>query len=772
MKNRHAIRLLTWTMILALFVPSLAEELGEMDLYDPAIYIGDIGGAPEAPAGEALMEALPLVPGACGDDDIAPGESPVPELEDAVLPAPEDGSVEKGEEELPLEEAIAEPSDAAEVELGVGESRALNGAALLSGGEVDAYASSDESIVRIDRSTGVMLGCAVGTAQVYVRSTTGDVAGCTVTVLKAPESLSLPFSSLKLGKAEQFRLEPSVGEGERAAFLFASSNRKVAAVSAEGVITAKKTGKAKIGISTYDKQHRLVIEVNVKAAPSKLKLSPAKAVLNAGQTLRLKGKLNSGSASHLTWKSNAPEVASVDADGVVTAGQAGVAVIAAKTYNGKKAKCAVLVLAGSAPTTLTLGVESVKLGKKEKLALAPQLGEGEEAVYAYSTSNKKIATVSAEGVIQAKATGTAKITVMTHNGLSAVLKVKVCKAPAGITLSKKKLSMKVGATKQLTYSLPKGSASLVKWKSSDKSVATVDADGNVTAVAKGTAVITATTFNKKKATCKVQVSGTSTSQARMLENLRADNTLGLGGKKDAIIGVVELLMQNGFEPAFAAGVASNVYSEGTYGLFESSKYTSNPKRRPRYFAYLDGGKYYKQTDGKYKLTAIYLSPEEYETYSGKATKYLRFGEENYYLNNFSKKYAQDVDLNELESFLAKLSEGGWQGKFGLGVVQWTGGRTAKLVEYYRKHAGSGSSITKAQVIAAENEMILYELQGSYNRVYTAWKQDNTGGLSTLDAARSAGALVCTKYEIPANKDAKAVTRGSKAAAIFKVMLGQ
>ena len=215
-----------------------------------------------------------------------------------------------------------------------------------------------------------------------------------------------------------------------------------------------------------------------------------------------------------------------------------------------------------------------------------------------------------------------------------------------------------------------------------------------------------------------------------------------------------------------------MYSEGTYGLFESSKYTSNPKRRPRYFAYLDGGKYYKQTDGKYKLTAVYLSPEEYETYSGKATKYLRFGEENYYLNNFSKKYAQDVDLNELESFLAKLSEGGWQGKFGLGVVQWTGGRTAKLVEYYRKHAGSGSSITKAQVIAAENEMILYELQGSYNRVYTAWKQDNTGGLSTLDAARSAGALVCTKYEIPANKDAKAVTRGSKAAAIFKVMLGQ
>ena len=131
-----------------------------------------------------------------------------------------------------------------------------------------------------------------------------------------------------------------------------------------------------------------------------------------------------------------------------------------------------------------------------------------------------------------------------------------------------------------------------------------------------------------------------------------------------------------------------------------------------------------------------------------------------------------MDLNELESFLAKLSEGGWQGKFGLGVVQWTGGRTAKLVEYYRKHAGSGSSITKAQVIAAENEMVLNDFSGDYRGVYSAWKMANSAATDTVEAARSAGALVCTRYEIPVNKDAKAVTRGNKAAEMFAVMLGE
>ena len=49
---------------------------------------------------------------------------------------------------------------------------------------------------------------------------------------------------------------------------------------------------------------------------------------------------------------------------------------------------------------------------------------------------------------------------------------------------------------------------------------------------------------------------------------------------------------------------------------------------------------------------------------------------------------------------------------------------------------------------------------------------NAAALATQDAARSAGSVVCLKYEIPADKETKAVTRGNKAAEMFAVMLGE
>ena len=128
-----------------------------------------------------------------------------------------------------------------------------------------------------------------------------------------------------------------------------------------------------------------------------------------------------------------------------------------------------------------------------------------------------------------------------------------------------------------------------------------------------------------------------------------------------------------------------------------------------------------------------------------------------------------MNLAELEKLLKDLEKGGWEGKFGLGIVQWTGSRTKKLVSFYRKQAGSKDSITSSQVVAAENEMILSELRGGYKGVYSAWKDKNKKDYATPDAAYSAGSIVCLKYEIPANKDRKAVERGEKARDIYKVM---
>lgn len=79
--------------------------------------------------------------------------------------------------------------------------------------------------------------------------------------------------------------------------------------------------------------------------------------------------------------------------------------------------------------------------------------------------------------------------------------VAVAEAAKVVKLNKTKLSLKVGETAKLTLS---GTDSKVTWSSNKKKIATVSKTGTVTAVGKGTAIITAT-VNKKKYTCKVTV---------------------------------------------------------------------------------------------------------------------------------------------------------------------------------------------------------------------------------------------------------------------------
>ena len=146
----------------------------------------------------------------------------------------------------------------------------------------------------------------------------------------------------------------------------------------------------------------------------------------------------------------------------------------------------------SVPSKLTLGVgESYSL----KISGAKK----------YQSSNEKKATVSSKGVVKGKAVGSATITVTMKRGNPLKVKVTVRKAPGEVSLNKSKLTLQAGKTYQLKAKLPSKTASKLTWSSSKKSVAKVSADGLITAVKAGTAVITVKTFNKKTATCTVTV---------------------------------------------------------------------------------------------------------------------------------------------------------------------------------------------------------------------------------------------------------------------------
>lgn len=215
--------------------------------------------------------------------------------------------------------------------------------------------------------------------------------------------------------------------------------------------------------------------------------------LAAGKNVTLRATVKPANAGAVVWSSSDSKVATV-VNGKVTAKKAGTAKITAKVGN-KTATCTVTVISLS-KTKLTLGV-------KEKLTLKVN---GTKKKVTWTTSNKKVATVK-NGKITAKKANKKAITITAKvDGVSLTCKVTVKAAPKKLILKgKKTITVKKKKTVKLKVSLPKNTAGTLKYKTSNRKVATVDAKGKVKGIKKGTAKITVTAANNKKAKVTVTV---------------------------------------------------------------------------------------------------------------------------------------------------------------------------------------------------------------------------------------------------------------------------
>ncbi len=121
------------------------------------------------------------------------------------------------------------------------------------------------------------------------------------------------------------------------------------------------------------------------------------------------------------------------------------------------------------------------------------------AMPSWKSSSSAIASVNTYGKITAKKAGTATITAKIKNS-EASCKVTVSKTSLSISASS--VTLERGDTRRL--SAKSSTVNPVRWKSSKKSVATIDEDGWITAVKPGETTITATADGTIK-NCKVTV---------------------------------------------------------------------------------------------------------------------------------------------------------------------------------------------------------------------------------------------------------------------------
>ncbi len=228
----------------------------------------------------------------------------------------------------------------------------------------------------------------------------------------------------------------------------------------------------------------------------KIVLSRNQANLWIGDKISLKASVSPKDAANqaVTWSSSNEKVAKVDAKGQVTALSAGTATVRAAAADGAGAEgtCKVTVKAHMVKKiTLKSNYKTVAAGKKAKItATVATTGKTAKKALAFSTSNRKYATVSAKGVVSTQKAGAGKtvtITATAKDGSKkkASIKIKIVKdAVKKITLSCKKKTVAAGkkiTVKAAVKATGKKANKTLAFCTSNKKYATVTSKGVVTA---------------------------------------------------------------------------------------------------------------------------------------------------------------------------------------------------------------------------------------------------------------------------------------------------
>ncbi|MDO4389361.1 MAG: Ig-like domain-containing protein [Eubacteriales bacterium] len=428
------------------------------------------------------------------------------------------------------------------------------------------WKSSSAKIATV--SGGVVTPVGEGTATITVTAIRGKVKKTATVKVKVvdphkPTKVTLDKTgTVQLNLGETLTLTPSLTPATaQADYTWKTSSAKIATVSG-GVVTPVGEGTATITVTAVRGKVKKTAKVKIKVVdpykPTKVTLDKTGTVqLNLGETLTLTPSLTPATAqADYTWKTSSAKIATVSG-GVVTATSEGTATITVTAIRGKvkkTAKVKVKVVDPYKPTKVTLDrTGTVQLNLGETLKLTPSLTPATaQADYTWKTSSAKVATVSG-GVVTATSEGTATITVTAVRGKvkkTAKVKIKVvdpmkptsvilnetgtCWLPLGNTLQlyPRTAPVDLDSTKgEVTYS----------WKSSSAKVATVDQNGVVYPVGKGTATITVTATRgkvKKTASVKVKVVAPDVADTLIfMQNGTALTSLKLGLGQMAFIGV-------------------------------------------------------------------------------------------------------------------------------------------------------------------------------------------------------------------------------------------
>ena len=372
------------------------------------------------------------------------------------------------------------------------------------------WTTDDDEVATVDENGKVT---AVGAGETTITAKVGSFTLTTdVEVVVPIEKIELNETSIEMLPTQEKNLSVIITPNdttEDTTVRWESNNPDVVSVDNNGVISALEPGNATITATVGS--FSVSAEVKVLIPIDNIVISNSDVRLNKGgsETLTIQVyPANAEEDTTVTWKSSNTNVATIDSNGKVTAVGGGNATITGTLKNGKKVTAEVTVTVPIENVTVNYTNLELEKGKSEQLDVTINPSDTtENTTVTWESSNTNVATIDSNGKVTAVGRGNAIITGTLENGMSVETTVNVIVPITSVTLDRNNISMNKGTTTTLVATINPNDTTedtTKKWESSNTNVVTVDENGMVTAVGRGSAEVTVTVGNKK-ATATIEV---------------------------------------------------------------------------------------------------------------------------------------------------------------------------------------------------------------------------------------------------------------------------
>ncbi|MFK2463825.1 Ig domain-containing protein [Bacteroides fragilis] len=323
--------------------------------------------------------------------------------------------------------------------------------------------------------------------------------------------ISKSEASVKVGEKITLTVSHSPADLPAPEYEWNSSDETIATVE-NGIVYGKSVGEVTISVSSFNLKLKDICKVTVTPIEATdIKLSESEKTMTTGESFRLEYTIEPENTTNkeVEWESSDKTIATVNADGEVTAVSDGECTITVKVKGSDTyAKCVVKVnpikVTG---VTLNETTKSIEAGKSFTLTATVSPENAKDKSIKWSSSDPNIAKVE-DGLVTALAKGTCNIIATTNDGnFKAQCTVNVLPfSVKGVQFTESSVKILNGESYTLTYSiLPENAENKnVKFSSSAPNTVSVDNNGKVTALKEGTSTITITTEDgAHTATCEV-----------------------------------------------------------------------------------------------------------------------------------------------------------------------------------------------------------------------------------------------------------------------------